>query len=136
MDKEQIVCNAIQTPDGTVLESHHTHDYKEYRDNNGYIYSIDGGLSYLRRGKEHDAPDYKELSVSLSDGHDKVREAFTWGKNYDENMKLLPKTEYIKLKNITDSHLKSLISYTEGASNIWVHELFIIEKEWRKNEFQ
>lgn len=135
MDKEQLVYNAIQTPDGTMLESRHIHDYKEHKDSNGYTYMVDGGLSYLRRGKDPDAPNYKELSVYLSDGHNKVRESFTWGRNYDENMNLLPKTEYVKLKYITNDHLEALISYTEDKSNIWVHELFKAEKEWRDNGF-
>lgn len=49
MDK-QLIYNAIQTPDGTVLVSYHRHDYKTHLDANGLTYSIDGGTDYIRTG--------------------------------------------------------------------------------------
>jgi hypothetical protein len=71
-----IIRNAIRTPDGTILESIHRHDYIEHKDKNGVTYMIDGGLDYFRRGG---AMDYEDLSVILEDGHEKVREALKWG---------------------------------------------------------
>jgi len=43
-----ILRNAIETPDGTFLHSKHTHDYKEYKDKNGEFYMVDGGNMYFR----------------------------------------------------------------------------------------
>jgi len=40
--------NRLQTPDGKILESKHLHDYVEYRDSNGNLYFLDGGLDYAR----------------------------------------------------------------------------------------
>lgn len=75
---ERLIRNAIQTPDGTILESRHRHDFKVYKDANGLEYMVDGGLEYTRRYVRDEAP-YKELSVTLEDGHMKVRENCTWG---------------------------------------------------------
>lgn len=45
-----LIRNAIQTPDGTILDSLHTHDFKTHIDKiTGKLYGVDGGLSYLRR---------------------------------------------------------------------------------------
>lgn len=38
-----IVYSAIKTPDGTILESKHVHDYQSYLDANGETYLLDGG---------------------------------------------------------------------------------------------
>ena len=37
-----LVYNAIRTPDGTVIESMHRHDYKAYLDKNGKEYMVMG----------------------------------------------------------------------------------------------
>ena len=41
-----IIRNAIQTQDGTVLQSFSGHDYKTHVDANGKTYMVDGGLEY------------------------------------------------------------------------------------------
>ncbi len=41
------VASYMITPDGTLLQSYHVHDYKTYKDSNGEIYMIDGGCEYL-----------------------------------------------------------------------------------------
>jgi hypothetical protein len=44
----KLIKNCLETPDGTILQSRHRHDYHEYTDANGKNYMIDGGLSYVR----------------------------------------------------------------------------------------
>ncbi len=56
---KKLIRNAIQTPDGTILESRHIHDYVCHTDKNGHYYAVDGGLSYLKR---IGLADYIELS--------------------------------------------------------------------------
>ena len=100
-----LVYNAIRTPDGTVLESKHRHDYVVYQDKNGNEYMVDGGLEYTRRNFYADAP-YEELSVYTTDGHDRVREAVKWGTygiNGDQ-----PLTR-ILLKDMNTGHIQACL---------------------------
>ena len=104
--KDNIVYNAIRTPDGTILESRYRHDYVEYTDKNGCEYIVDGGTAYLRRGYSPDAPDYEELSLTLDDPHDKIREAVQWG-TYGKDGK--GPYQRILIKNMSDDHLKACL---------------------------
>ena len=74
----RLLRNALQTPDGTILESRHRHDYKEYEDANGCIYMVDGGLDYARRMINRNAPE-TDLSLTEDDSHDDLRKFVTWG---------------------------------------------------------
>jgi hypothetical protein len=100
-----LVYNAIRTPDGTILESTHRHDYKTYLDKNGKEYMVDGGLDYVRRNVHDDAP-YEDLSVYTTDGHDIVREVVKWGTygiNGDQPL------TYILLKDMNTEHIRACL---------------------------
>ena len=72
----QLIRNAIQTPDGTILESKHRHDYRSYTDANGKTYMIDGGLDYVRTTVHAD-----QISLALYDDapHEVQAQHLTWG---------------------------------------------------------
>lgn len=72
-----LIYNAIRTPDGTVINSRHRHDYKTYLDANGETYMVDGGLSYLRRNICSEP--YEELSLYDTEPHEVQRTVLTWG---------------------------------------------------------
>jgi len=100
-----LIYNAIRTPDGTVLESKHRHDYVTYQDKNGNEYMVDGGLEYTRRNVHADAP-YEELSVYTTDGHDRVREVVKWGTygiNGDQPL------SHILLKDMNTEHIEACL---------------------------
>ena len=100
-----LVYNAIRTPDGTVLESRHRHDYVTYQDKNGKEYMVDGGLEYTRRNFHADAP-YEDLSVYTTDGHDRVREVVKWGTygiNGDQPL------THILLKDMNTEHIEACL---------------------------
>lgn len=121
----QIVYNALRTPDGTILESHYTHDYKSYVDSNGKRYIIDGGTSYIRASANGDE---EYLTVYADDPHVLVREVLTWrtyGKHGDERLK------WVILKDITDEHLLAIID-TQPHLPTWKKDIFVKEKEYRK----
>lgn len=101
-----IVRNAIVTPDGTLLDSRHRHDYKEHVDAiTGETYMVDGGFDYMR-GMKTMTPPKEDLRCALSDGHEKVREMMTWGtygKNGDQPRRNVP------LKTMTDDHIRACL---------------------------
>ena len=100
---EYLVYNAIQTPDGTVLESTHRHDYLEYKDDqSGSVFSVDGGLDYRRAAGRG----YKDLSVSTND-HAIAREYLKWGtygKNGDQPITRVPICE------LTTPHIYNILT--------------------------
>lgn len=98
-----IIRNALQTPDGTIIESRSVHDYQTHIDANGKEYMVDGGLNYIRRSVNGDEID---LTVTLDDPHEVVREALTWGTrgpNGDQPV------SYVKLADMDNNHIQSCL---------------------------
>ena len=125
MNKEIIVANKIRTPDGTILQSFHRHDYKTHTDKNGLTYMVDGGLDYLRRAVHEDHP-YEELSVYASDPHETIREAFHWGtRGVDGNSPL----KRVALGKLTTPHIKAILE-TQKLTD-WLQGLFANELAYR-----
>lgn len=127
----QLVYNAIKTPDGTILCSKYRHDYVTYEDKNGKQYMVDGGLDYRRRS---DNGDETLLYLTILDPIEKIREVFTWGRNFNEKMERLPKTEWVLLKDLNDEHLDALC--TGKYSPEWITKLFIREKQYRNLDLE
>lgn len=123
----RIVANRIMTPDGTVLQSFHVHDYKSYTDKNGLTYMVDGGLDYLRR-TVHPENEATELSVYDDDPFYLIRQTFHWGtrgKNGDQPLKWKP------LSNLADDHIDAIIE-TQKQVPEHLLNIFKQEVEWRK----
>lgn len=122
----ELVYSALQTPDGTIIESINRHDYVTHDDKNGKHYMLDGGTDYIRRSNNGD-----EVLIQLFDNQDIVllRQHVKWGRNFDANMKRLSQTEWITLANLTDAHLDALCLYERASSTY--RKLFIREKQFR-----
>ena len=125
MNRERrLIYNAIRTPDGTVLESRHRHDYKEYKDANGKEYIIDGGLDYIRTTVHED-----QVSLALYDDspHEIQREVLTWGtygKSGKEDYRI------VAIKDMETDHIKNVLALeyvTTGAR----YNAMVAELEWR-----
>ena len=61
-----------------------------------------------------------------------IREQFVWGKNYDKDNNLLPKTQFIKLKDLDTDHIINILRYFTKEStnyNVWrsIHYIFLTE---------
>jgi len=126
--ERKIICNRIITPDGTELISHHVHDFNDHTDTNGSYYACDGGGSYLKRSG---ASDYTEASIYSNDPFEVIREHLYRGSRGKDGLQSL---SYIKLKDMSDEHLKSTIIYNDrygyGASYNTYYEM---EIQYRKD---
>lgn len=101
----KLVLNRVQTPDGTILTSFHTHDYVTHIDANGLKYMVDGGNDYARR-IVHDIHPYKELSVYDDDDFLKVREAFHWGTRGRQGNQPL---KWVPLSQLDTDHIEAIL---------------------------
>ncbi len=129
MSEARIVSNRIRTPDGTILESMHRHDYRVYVDANGKEYMVDGGLDYLRRNVHDDAP-YEELSVYADDLHIEIRSVFKWGTRGKDGKQPLT---YVPLKDLTTEHIEAILD-TQSHIADYIRKLFIDELNFRDSE--
>lgn len=99
-----IIRNAIQTPDGTVLESRNRHDFRSHVDANGKSYFVDGGHAYLRRSANGDEID---MSVTLQDSHEAVRNNLLWGTRGPDGSQ--PMT-LVLLKEMETDHIEACLN--------------------------
>lgn len=98
-----MVSNRLRTPDGTILESRHRHDYKQYLDANGKTYMLDGGLSYVRSSANGDE---EHLTVTTSSPHKLIREYTLWGTyGKDGNQPL----QYKQLRDMDTAHIQAVL---------------------------
>ena len=120
-NRKHIIYNAIRTPDGTLLESHSTHHYITYIDDNGEHYTVDGGREYLKR-TTNKIP-YEELSVYSDDSHTNIRKVYVWG-SYG---KAGGETLYnIPLPDMSIEHINAIL---ENCGYIGVVSLTIFKNE-------
>lgn len=123
-----IIRNAIQTPDGTILESKYRHECIEHTDTtNGVYYMRDGGRDYIRGCGEPCI----DLTVTTDDPHEKVREAFMWTSILDAHNTLRPEPVVRKLSELEDSHVISLVYWTETGYPEYIHTIFKNEMKFR-----
>mgnify|MGYP003324997214 CR=1 FL=1 len=122
----QLVSNKIMTPDGTIIQSFHVHDYVVHNDKNGKQYMVDGGLEYLRRTVHSDAP-YTELSLYIEDHFEDIRKEFHWGTRGKDGKQPLT---WKALMHLDTDHIKNIL---ETQTNIkqWVCDLFEQELQFR-----
>jgi len=118
----KLIRNAMITPDGTLLQSRHRHDFVQYTDANGLVYMVDGGLDYIRRSINDSAP-HVDKCVYDDVPHEEQREVATWGtygKNGDE-----PRS-YVTVANMSTEHIKAVI---ETQDNVLEQLLTVLKAE-------
>lgn len=130
----KLIQNKWQTPDGTILISKHRHDYVEYTDKNGDYYMIDGGNDYVRKSVNKE--EMKNLCI-YSDGSFETDRFLLWGRNYDKNMKRLPKTEFVPIKDLNTDHIWAILltlpNMNKEYRKVMEEEILFREEEWYNN---
>ena len=126
MNEPKLLANRIITPDGTMLQSYHRHDYKTYIDENGKEYMIDGGLDYKSCNIHYDAP-HTDASVYDTDPHTEIREGFCWGsygKGGDQPLRR------IKLSEMSNNHIEAIL-VTQHHIGSQIRKVFEDEQQYR-----
>mgnify|MGYP003638380813 CR=1 FL=1 len=120
-----MVCNALRTPDGTVIQSYNRHDYKTHIDANGSQYMIDGGLDYIRSSA---VGDEQYLTVTTDDPFETVRESFCWGTRGKDGTEPL---RHRPLSTLDTDHIQAILD-TQTQIPSWMVNIFETELEFRK----
>jgi hypothetical protein len=129
MSKERfLICNKIQTPDGTILESKYTHDFVSHVDKNGETYILDGGLDYQRCSVNVEP--FKDLSIYSDAPFEIIRENYKRG-TFDEKGNRIWKP----LNTLSDEHLKNILVYNKeiGLNNSLFSKMVRKEQKYRKD---
>ena len=103
MSGNNLILNALRTPDGTVIQSRHRHDYVTYTDANGKEYMVDGGLDYLRRSIHDDQIDLSEYDDAPPE---RQRELLTWG---TYGIKGDQPLQYKTIEEMETGHLEAVV---------------------------
>lgn len=124
--KKKLLVSSIQTPDGTVLHSKHKYDYVLHKDKNGETYFLDGGTTIVRTSLNKNKA--KDISIYDTDKIEKIRETFSWGSKGKSGLENI---DYIKLKDMTNVHIHSVLDTQLKISNE-LRSVFQRELEFRK----
>jgi hypothetical protein len=122
-----LLVNAIITPDGTLLESLHRHDYRSHIDANGESYFIDGGLDYVRRSLNHQPA--LDACVYNDSGHEVIRNRFKWGTRGKDGKSPLT---WVELREMSDDHIKAILKTQQHISDT-IRKVFVDELTYRKS---
>ena len=129
-EERQLVYSAIQTPDGTILESLYTHDYVTHTDANGLEYMLDGGNEYQRYITQPTAP-FTNISLYMDDDFELIRQKVKrGGRGVDGRQPLT----FVPICEMNDGWLQASITYNEdrGLGNSIHNKLYKMEIEYRK----
>lgn len=121
------------TPDGTVLNSRHRHDFIMHMDMNGHEYFLDGGTDYVRWGVSPGAPAPTFKILYEDDDFEEIRKYHCRGGRGRDGTEPL---KFVPLCEMNDEWLDALITYQEdlGLRNHWTTNLYREEIKFRKNE--
>lgn len=125
-----IIYNAIRTPDGTVLECKHRHDFKTHLDKvTGETYMNDGLGYYIRRSVNHIPAD--DLCVTTQDPFEIQRTIKFW-KSYGKEGEYYPDGVVLALQDMSDDHIAAILETQKQIDDSAVEGMFHNEVLFRK----
>lgn len=126
----KVLVSRIKTPDGTILESKHTHDFVEHEDANGEYYFLDGGSSY-KRTSVNKVP-AEDVSIYTDSPFHEIRAHLRRG-TFDKDGNRIWKP----LKDLSDKHLENILEYNRklGGDNSTFSEMVRREIEYRRRHW-
>lgn len=129
MKERKIILNRIRTPDGTILTSHHRHDYVTHTDANGEEYMTDGGTGYIRRSLNKIPAE--DLTVYNDAPFEVIRENFYRGGRGKDNKQPLT---WVALKDMNDEWLEAAIVYNQEREmgKSYANMMYVAEQDYRK----
>jgi hypothetical protein len=124
------IYRSLTTPDGTILVSHHRHDYVTHVDANGETYMLDGGPDNYYRSSINKVKGVM-TEVYLDEGHEKIRDFVHRGgrgKNGDQPLTWVP------VSQMNDNWIDATITYNDerGMGNGWFNQVLKEELKYRK----
>ena len=122
----RLIRNALQTPDGTSIESKHRHDYVTHTDKNGKEYMVDGGLDYLRRTVHEDQID---MSLYDDESHEVQRKIIKWGTYGIDGKQPL---QFKPIADMDTDHIKAVLRNVNYMSPV-IKACMLVELEERDN---
>lgn len=129
MEDRKIILNRIKTPDGTVLTSHHRHDYISHIDANGETYMTDGGTAYIHRSVN--IIPAEDLTVYEDAPFEVIRENFYRGGRGKDGKQPLTWTA---LKDMNDEWLEAAFVYNleRDMGESYANKMYLAEQDYRK----
>ena len=124
-----ILSNRMKTPDGTILESLHRHDYVTHTDANGKEYMLDGGCDYVRCSANGDE---EMLTVTSDDSHEVIREVVKWGtygKHGDEPLR------HVTIADLNPYHLRAILDTQQSRMRPALYKVMQDEVKYRDEQF-
>lgn len=128
--EKRLILSRIQTPDGTILESKHRHDYVTHTDANGLMYMLDGGTDYQRVNVHPQAP-YTDLSIYSDAPFEIIREHYSRGGRGKDGKQPLT---FVVLKDMSDDWLEAAYVYNleRGMGMSFANMMYVAEQDYRK----
>jgi hypothetical protein len=124
-----LLYNAIVTPDGTILHSYSTHDYRSHVDAiTGETYINDGGNDYMRRSVN--VVPATDVSLTSDDEHETIREKVFWT-SYGKNGDLVGGVRTL-IKDMEIDHIRAILETQWHIKGRPIEQVFLNELEYRK----